>query len=338
MKVTLIGAGRMGRAHALAARELGLQIDAVCDIKEDAAERLGEEFGVMAARRSTDPKRVFEGGVSGLVIIATTADTHHSLTCAAASAGAEYILCEKPMATSIAQCSEMISVCGAHRTRLAINHQMRFMAQYNLVSDVIASGAIGRLGSMNVVAGNFGLAMNGSHYIEAFHFLTGTWPASVSGWFAGDSIPNPRGPKFFDQAGEFRFVGTAGQRLSLSIGSDQGHGMTVTYAGEYGHIFVDELEGEAIITSRIPEHRGQPTTRYGMPWARQTRRFPQADNVAPTKAVMAALLSGSGYPDGASGKKIVSSLAACYVSAETGHVPAVVESDGAVATRQFSWA
>lgn len=338
LKVTLIGAGRMGRAHALAAKELGFKIDAVCDIKQDAVDRLGNEFDVGPARRFIDPQKMFAGGLSGLVLIATTADTHHSMTCAAAKAGAAYILCEKPMAASIAQCSEMISVCKANCTRLAINHQMRFMAQYTLVREILDSGRIGRLASMNVVGGNFGLAMNGSHYIEAFHYLTGTWPVSACGWFAGNSIPNPRGPNFFDQAGEFRFVGETGQRLVLSIGPDQGHGMTVTYAGEYGHIFVDELEGEAIITSRLPEHRNMPTTRYGMPWARETRRFPQADNVGPTRAVMAALIAGANYPDAEAGRKIVSALAACHASAENGSLPVSIADDTLVAGRQFSWA
>lgn len=336
--VTLIGAGRMGRAHALAAQKLGLSLDALCDTRAEALKEIGDQFGVAENRRFKDAQTLFASGVDGTVLIATTADTHCILTCGAAKSGAKAILCEKPMASSVAQCDEMIATCADVGTRLAINHQMRFMSQYKIVKQVLDSGKLGRLGSMNVVAGNFGLAMNGSHYIEAFHFLTGSWPVSAAAWFAAEKLPNPRGPNFFDQAGEFRFLGESGQRLTFSIGPDHGHGMTVTYAGEYGHIFVDELEGEAIITSRLPEHRAMPSTRYGMPWERETVRFPQADNVEPTRAVISALIAGNNYPNGQSGRNIVAALAACHASADLGNRTMVLAENEAASDRCFSWA
>ncbi|MBR1199483.1 Gfo/Idh/MocA family oxidoreductase [Bradyrhizobium sp. AUGA SZCCT0158] len=337
-KVTLIGAGRMGRAHALAAQKLGLSLDAVCDVRAESVRDIGDQFGVADNRRFTNAEDLFASGLDGTVMIATTADTHHLLTCGAAKAGAKAILCEKPMASSLAQCDEMIATCAKAGARLAINHQMRFMPAYQIVKEVLDSGKLGRLGSMNVIAGNFGLAMNGSHYIEAFHYLTGTWPVSASAWFSGGKLPNPRGPNFFDQAGEVRFLGESGQRLTFSIGPDHGHGMTVTYAGEYGHMFVDELEGEAIITSRLPEHRAMPSTRYGMPWERETRRFPQADNVEPTRGVIAALIEGRNYPDGQSGRRIVAALAACHASADNGNRPVTLAENEAAAASMFSWA
>jgi len=336
--VTLIGAGRMGRAHALAAQKLGLSLSTVCDVRPESLKDICDQFGVAENRRFVNSQALFASGVDEIVLIATTADTHCVLTCGAAKAGARAILSEKPMASSMAQCDEMIITCARAGVRLAINHQMRFMPQYQLVKEVLDSGKLGRLGSMNVIAGNFGLAMNGSHYLEAFHYLTGSWPVSASAWFAGDKLPNPRGPNFFDQAGEFHFLGDAGQRLTFSIGPDQGHGMTVTYAGEYGHIFVDELEGEAIITSRLPKHRAMPTTRYGMPWERETRQFPQADNVEPTRSVLAALITGNNYPDGQSGRHIVAALAACHASADNGSRPVALVDNEAAANRTFSWA
>ena len=51
---------------------------------------------------------------------------------------------------------------------------MRFMAQYTVVRDELATGKFGPLASMTVTAGCFGLAMNGSHYCEAFAWLTGS--------------------------------------------------------------------------------------------------------------------------------------------------------------------
>lgn len=329
----------MGRSHAMALRELGLKLSAVCDTRQHALDIFGLEFDVPANRRFTEAAMMFgEFDHIDLVIVATTSDTHCDLTCKAAEASARAILCEKPMAVSLAQCDQMLSACKRSGSCLAINHQMRFMAHYQMVKSVVDKGKLGRLASMNVVAGCFGLAMNGSHYIEAFNYLTGSFPIEASAWFSGDRIGNPRGPNFFDQAGEFRFLTDNAERLNLAIGHDQGHGMTAIYAGAYGHIFVDELEGEAIITSRKPEHREMQMTRYGMPWDRVKQRFAPADNVRPTKAVIAALMDGNNYPDGQAGRRIVASVVACYASAENGGGPIRLSDNEAMTDRIFDWA
>ncbi|WP_156111639.1 Gfo/Idh/MocA family protein [Thalassospira australica] len=337
--VYLIGAGRMGRSHAQAALELGYSLQGVCDPRLEARDRLGEEFNVPPQYRFAEASEMLETlDAADLVIVATTADTHCDLVCRAANAFAKAVLCEKPMAVSLEQCDQMIKTCQEKGTRLAVNHQMRFMPQYKIVKSILNDGRLGELTSMNVVGGCFGLAMNGSHYIEAFNFLADVWPSRVSAIFTGVAFQNPRGPQYFDQAGDFYFTSEQGQRLSMSIGHDQGHGMTVMYAGNYGHIFVDELQGEVIVTSRLKEHRNQPLTRYGMPWARETISFPQSDNVEPTRKVIAALMAGEGFPSGQNGRNVVASLVAAYHSASTNgqFVDAVLDTE--MTRKNFPWA
>ena len=70
-----------------------------------------------------------------LVVVASTADTHCKYTCAAAEAGAQVVLCEKPMGVSLTECDLMIETCRAHGTKLAINHQMRYMEQYTAAKE-----------------------------------------------------------------------------------------------------------------------------------------------------------------------------------------------------------
>jgi len=335
----LVGAGRMGIAHLQAARNLGLRPAGLCDKFEQNLDKAAAASGAQDAARFADSCKLFEANPGAdLVVIATTADAHRALVEQAAASGAKAVLCEKPMATSVEDCEAMIAACERAGIRLAINHQMRFMDQYALVREQLDTGRFGPLASMTVVAGCFGLAMNGSHYCEAFRWLTGSELAEASAWFSAEQLGNPRGPQFFDQAGDVRFVGKDGQRLTLCIGADQGHGMTVTYACRYGHILVDELEGAYVATARKPEHRAQPTTRYGMPWDRWEGRFPQADNVGPTQAVMAALLAGEDYPSGDAGRHAVAALAAAYRSADEGHRPVGLHELGAYRARHFPWA
>lgn len=335
----LIGAGRMGQAHAAALGQLGVPLTALCDTRAEARESTGAAFGVPDDMRFSDPDALYARlDRPDLVIIATTADSHCDHVQRAAAAGARAILCEKPLATSVADCDAMLAACRASGSLLAINHQMRFMDQYRDVKAVLDSGALGRLASMTAVGGCYGLAMNGSHYIEALMVLTGSRPASVTAWFSGAPVPNPRGPAFFDQAGEMRIVTEDGRRLNLVIGADQGHGMTVTYAGATGHIFVDELAGEMIVTERQAEHRSQPATRYGMPVHRRHSPFAVADNIGPTKAVLDALRAGTGFPDGQAGRAVVAALAACYASAERGNAAVSLDALGDLQQFRFPWA
>src|SRR6478736_5636892 len=118
-----------------------------------------------------------------LLVVSTTAPSHADLVCLGARNGAKAILCEKPMAVSLAECDRMIEACAASNTRLAVNHQMRFMQQYTRAKEIVEDASFGGLASATVVAGNFGMAMNGSHYFEMFRYLTDEMPAEVSAWF-----------------------------------------------------------------------------------------------------------------------------------------------------------
>ena len=327
-------------SHLKAAQNLHLTPAAICDRSDanraKAAAAAGDLpgdrlFADAAAMLAAHPR-------ADLVVIATTADSHRALVELAAASGARHILCEKPMATSVADCDAMIATCDKSGSKLAINHQMRFMPQYTVVRDELAAGKFGPLASMTVTAGCFGLAMNGSHYCEAFSWLTGSPIVSATAWFSGEPFNNPRGPNFFDQAGEMRFVSGDGRRLILNIGNDQGHGMTAMYATRFGHMFVDEFEGICYATARKVEQQAMPVTRYGMPWDRRELKFAQADNVGPTEAVMRALLNGEDFPSGRDGRNVVAALAAAYRSAASGNVPVNVEDLGAFATQKFPWA
>jgi predicted dehydrogenase len=335
----LIGTGRMGMSHLRAARNLGLDLVGLCDLRPENLQKAAAEAGVGPSACFNSPEALFVShpGVD-LVLIATTADSHRALVELAAASGAKAILCEKPLATSVADCSAMIEACRKSGSLLAVNHQMRFMDQYALVRKELDSGRFGELGSMNVVAGCFGMAMNGSHYCEAFRWLTGSDIVSATAWFSPGTLANPRGPQFSDHAGEVRFESADGRRLMMSIGADQGHGMTVTYAAQWGHLFVDELEGTYWATARKPEHQTLPVTRYGMPWDRWETRFAQADNVGPTQAVISALLRGGGFPDGHAGRSAVAAMAAAARSVELGNRPVRLDELGAFEATRFPWA
>ena len=164
MRVAVIGAGRMGRRHIQVVRDLGLELAGVCDSSPESLRLAETEHGVSSDRQFLEAKALLATTRPECVVVATTAPTHGEYTCLAAESGARYVLCEKPMAVSLAECDRMIRTCEARGTRLAVNHQMRFMEQYAVPKAIIDSEAFGGLSSVTVAGGNFGMAMNGTHY------------------------------------------------------------------------------------------------------------------------------------------------------------------------------
>lgn len=337
MKTAIIGVGRMGRRHIQAVRQLGLDLVGVFDVSQDSLKLARDEHALASHLLFSDLDKLYAEAEPACVIIATTADSHCVLTCMAAERGAKYVLVEKPMAVSLEECDRMIEACKRHGTKLAVNHQMRFMAVYTEPKRLFNSEAYGGLTSMTVVAGNIGFSMNGTHYFEAFRFLTDENPVEVSAWFSPEAVPNPRGAQFQDRAGSLRAVTASGNRLYMEVGADQGHGLRVIYACRRGMILVDEIARELFSTERAEQYRGLPTTRVGMPGVNIQRMIPFCGVIDTSAAVISALLSDVNSVSGEDGRCAVELLVAAYQSAELGGVPVRLNS-GIDRNRVFPWA
>lgn len=328
LRAAVIGVGRMGRNHLQALDRLGIPVVGVCDMSPESLKLTG----LPEDKCFREARPMLESFRPELVVIATTCPTHCEYTLLAVSLGARSILCEKPMAASLEQCDRMLEVCRASGVRLAINHPMRFMEIYRYPKDAL------EVTSMTVVAGNIGLAMNGSHYFEAFRFITGEAPEQSCAWLSPELVPNPRGPEFLDRGGSVRLTTASGKRLYLECSPDQGHGLTVTYGGRDGQIQVDELSGFSRMIRRTEADRGLPTTRYGTAAEVRQVDIEPATVIEPTMAVLRALLAGEDYPTAEEGRLAIRALVASHVSDESGHAPVSLSSPDLPRGRVFPWA
>jgi 1,5-anhydro-D-fructose reductase (1,5-anhydro-D-mannitol-forming) len=106
----LIGATVIGREWMIdAIRQAGGDIVAVMSTDPGRGRDYANEFGIPKAFGSLP--ELFSSGVEA-VYIATTNDRHRAETMAAAEAGV-HILCEKPLATSLADAREMVAPARA---------------------------------------------------------------------------------------------------------------------------------------------------------------------------------------------------------------------------------
>jgi predicted dehydrogenase len=336
MKFGIIGAGRMGRRHIAAATKLGYKLVGVVDQSQNSLTQTQQEFNLKNDALFGTLESLFKNVIPDLLIIATTADSHCSYVCRAASLGVRYILVEKPLATSLEQCNQMIRTCKDNGALLSVNHQMRFMDQYLIPKSLLSSELYGGFKSMTVVGGNFGMSMNGAHYVEAFRFMSDEEPYEVSAWFDSLVVPNPRGKNFEDRAGSLRVTTASGRRLYIEIGADQGHGLEVIYGGRNGIIKINELTGEMVTNVRKNEFINLPTTRYGMPSEIQVKHIKPVELVDSTGMVLNALTCNINRVTAEQGMKAVEVLAAAYESAENGSRS--VRLDGYLnRTRIFPW-
>ena len=170
MKACLIGLGRMGIRHLEALKNLGIEISGLADLRAelfDNAKNILESPD--SIEFSTDPNALIKKLRPEVVVIATTATSHYQYVMEAANNGAKFILCEKPMATSIGQCEEMIKVCNEKKIKLAINHPVRFTEADIEIKNLVNSAKFGGIESITINVGNYGIAMNAGHDLKCLN-------------------------------------------------------------------------------------------------------------------------------------------------------------------------
>ena len=138
--VGLLGCGAFGR---FCLREFAampeLRAAAVADMVPEIARKAGEEFAVpvcpdihaLAARDDVQ-----------IIHIATPPSTHRELAIAALDAG-KHVLCEKPLATTVADARRMIEVARTARRFLAVNLIMRYDPLNQAVARILETGLLG---------------------------------------------------------------------------------------------------------------------------------------------------------------------------------------------------
>ncbi len=128
------------------------------------------------------------------VYIALPNSMHAEYTIRAAKAH-KHVLCEKPMATSLADCRAMIEACQKHHVKLMIAYRCQYHPLHLKAMDLIRSGAIGQVQTIesafgfNIAPGEWRLNKKmagggplvdvGIYSLNACRYLTGEEPAQI---------------------------------------------------------------------------------------------------------------------------------------------------------------
>ena len=151
LRVGMIGYGFMGKAHSQAWRnaerfyELPLrpELTALCGRSEQAVSDAARAYGFAACE--TDWRSLIARADIDIVDICTPGDTHARIAIAALAAG-KHVLCEKPLANTVAQAEEMTAAAeraAARGARAMVGFNYRRVPALALARQLIADGRLG---------------------------------------------------------------------------------------------------------------------------------------------------------------------------------------------------
>jgi myo-inositol 2-dehydrogenase/D-chiro-inositol 1-dehydrogenase len=142
VKVGVIGTGMIGTYHIerLARQHAGARVAAVFDVAAERARRIADVVGATAHADAHDV--VNDDGVDA-VVVASPGDTHAVFALACIKAN-KPVLTEKPLATTVDECLQVLEAEVNHGSRLVqVGFMRRYDPGYRMVKAAIDDGSIG---------------------------------------------------------------------------------------------------------------------------------------------------------------------------------------------------
>ncbi|HMH91495.1 MAG TPA: Gfo/Idh/MocA family oxidoreductase, partial [Streptosporangiaceae bacterium] len=208
--VGMVGYAFMGAAHSQAWRtaphafDLPLRpvLTALCGRDRAATEAAAQRYGFGGVE--TDWRALLERDDVQLIDVCTPGDSHAEISIAALEAG-KHVLCEKPLANTVAEAEAMAAAAAraqARGVRSMVGFNYRRVPALALARELIASGRVGEIRHVRASylqdwladpafpltwrlqkehAGSGALGDLGAHVVDLAQYLTGQLISGVSG-------------------------------------------------------------------------------------------------------------------------------------------------------------
>lgn len=142
-KFAVLGTGFWARFQLAGWQEVGgVECVAVYNRTRAKAEAFATEFGI--PRVYDDPARLLDQESLDFIDIITNVETHRPLTELAAARGLD-VVCQKPMAVTLADAEAMVETCRAAGVKLLINENFRWQHPIRQFKQALDTGRIGQV-------------------------------------------------------------------------------------------------------------------------------------------------------------------------------------------------
>lgn len=188
IRVAIIGVGWAGERHVQAIRDLaasahGEKLRVTCLVDRDPAHLRQKAAELEIARTYTDYNTALADPSIDAVSICTPHRLHGPMALAAAAAG-KHILCEKPLATGVAEASRMIDAARRHGVKLYVAENQVYTPMSAFLRKLVQSSEykgqqLGELTSASITAGfraqQYGYPGRRAWLAQPKEGGTGTW-------------------------------------------------------------------------------------------------------------------------------------------------------------------
>ncbi len=146
LRIGIIGCGGIANGkHLPALKKINeVEMVAFCDIVIERAKKAAEEYGVEGAKVYEDYNEMLKNEKLDVVHVCTPNNNHAPASVAAMEAGC-HVMCEKPMAKTVAQAKEMLDCQKRTGKKLTIGYQNRFTAENTYLHEACKNGDLGEI-------------------------------------------------------------------------------------------------------------------------------------------------------------------------------------------------
>ena len=160
-------------------------VKAICDSNADRLAKVKSLYPELEAL--TDYQQLLNGIDLDAVIVATPVAQHYSLAKAALLAG-KHTFIEKPMASSSAECEELVQIAHGNGLVLMVGHTFLYSSAITKIKEIVDSGDLGEIRYINCRRLNLGLFQKdinvawdlAPHDISIILHILGEFPTAVN--------------------------------------------------------------------------------------------------------------------------------------------------------------
>jgi predicted dehydrogenase len=290
---------------------------------EKIAARLATQFRVSNVYSAEQYSDCLANPLVEAVYIATPPGTHLGLAVAAARAG-KHVLCEKPLAATVAQAAEIVEVCRTNGVLLMTAYRKHFEPSTLFIRKLLRDGALGRIDMVHAVFSELHVPGRSVDWLLD-HNLAGGGPlmdlgiycVNTTRWLLGEDPTQVTAAKAWtNDSARFREV-EEGVSFSLKFpGGTILQGATTYSAAISSFLFIQGTKGWLSLTPAFPFD--EPRLLTGKIAKRSIeKKFKLVDEFAPEIGAFADAIIRKKpiQPDGVQGLRDMEILHAIYEAA-----------------------
>lgn len=273
LKTAVIGAGTMGALYARAFHDSSrAELSAIVDLDLDRARGLAAEYAGAGVYR--DAAALVAALEIDAAAVALPDYAHRDVVVALLEAGVN-VLCEKPLATTLEDCADIVGAAGSSR-KLMVNYGNRHRPEARVLRELVQSGSLGQIQTV-IMRGNEKLAKTRqlawrertdptwfliSHLVDFVSWTTGERFTDVYGLQPRSAtpltdeegpLPEPTGHSYLATLASGAIVNLTASWILPSGGPAAGD-MTIELIGSKGYSRVDFMERPVIAYGERAEH------------------------------------------------------------------------------------